>query len=294
MLEYAAMNGTKYTNIAFYHFFRIRGFVETSRKKLKRKCLELNLKGTILIAREGINGSIAGAPEQIKEMQAFLQSFTGHPNLPFKESFSDYIPFKRMLVKHKSVVIPMDDSEIDPAKFSAPRMSPEELKTWYDHKKDFIILDTRNHFEYAIGTFENAQEFNIKNFRDFEHKLDEAPKDWKNKPIVTFCTGGIRCEKAAPLMLKHGFKEVYQLDGGILNYFEQVGGENYKGDCFVFDGRIALNSKLEETDVVECFNCRHPVTPEEQKLPTYIYEQSCPYCLGKEVEDKKSLPCLPE
>lgn len=225
---------------------------------------------------------VAGEPSKIEEFKDFLRSLTGNSDLFFKESFSDEIPFNRMLVKAKQQLIPVDHPGVKPDMNDESHLAPEALKAWYEEKKDFIILDTRNDFEFNIGTFENAQQLNLVNFRDFDKKISELPEAWKEKPVVTFCTGGIRCEKALPILKDHGFKDVYQLHGGILNYFEKVGGDHYKGDCFVFDKRVALGSDLKETDVVECFNCRHPVTPEEQKLPTYVYEVSCPYCYGKE------------
>ena len=276
----------KYLNIAFYHFFKVTGKLEDLRVQIKELCLELGLKGTLIIAKEGVNLMVAGEVQNVRKFIAFWKDFIGEPNLFFKESASSHIPFNRMLVKAKDQLIPVDDPSIAPKKETAPRMSPKVLKQWLDEKKDFVLFDTRNRFEYRIGSFETAMRAEIDNFRDFEKTLGQLPTDWKGKPVVTFCTGGIRCEKASPLMMKHGFKEVYQLDGGILNYFKEVGGEHYKGDCFVFDRRVALNPKLEESDVVECFNCRHPVTAEEQKLDTYQYEVSCPYCYGKEDKTK--------
>lgn len=274
----------KYTNIAFYYFFKVPGFLETSRKKLKRLCHSLGLKGSIILAPEGINLMVAGLPDSIREFKAFLEEWIGTQGLFFKESYSTHIPFNRMLIKVKSQTIPVNDSDVDPTRFTAPHLAPAELKQWLDEKKDILLFDTRNRFEYQVGTFELAEQVGVDHFRDFEKKLSEMPAEWKEKPVVAFCTGGIRCEKATPLMIKHGFKNVYQLDGGILNYFEKVGGSHYQGDCFVFDKRVALNPKLEETNHVECFNCRHPVTPEEQKLPSYQYEVSCPYCYDDRTE----------
>ena len=135
-----------------------------------------------------------------------------------------------------------------------------ELKKWYQEKHDMIVLDTRNDFEVKLGTFENAMDLHIEHFREFSDAVDLLPADLKEKPIVTFCTGGIRCEKAAELMLQKGFKNVYQLDGGILNYFEKCGGDFYRGDCFVFDQRVAVNSELKETQAKQCFDCRTPLS----------------------------------
>jgi len=267
-----------YTNIAFYHFFKVPEYLETHRRKIKRLCAKLALRGTVLIAQEGLNLMVAGRHHEIEEFKSFLRKFIGKENLFFKESSSSYIPFNRMLVKAKQQLIPVNDSSVDPEKSTAEHLPPETLKQWFDEGKDMLLLDTRNDFEVTVGTFEGAHNPHIAHFRDFEDKLQTLPEEWKKKTVVAFCTGGIRCEKATPLMRKHGFKNVYQLDGGILNYFEKVGGSHYQGDCFVFDRRVALNAHLKESTLVECFICRHPVTAEEQTLPTYQYEKHCPHC----------------
>jgi len=228
------------------------------------------IKG-ILLGKKGYTG--------IEVFKDFLRELTGRDDLFFKESFSDRLPFNRMLVKVKQQIIPVDDPAISPTQSTAPHLSPETLKQWLDEGKDFVLLDTRNQFEFQVGTFEGALQMDLPHFRYFEGKLKDLPDDLKAKPVVAFCTGGIRCEKATPLMEKHGFKEVYQLDGGILNYFQKVGGAHYQGDCFVFDRRVALNSKLEETQWVECYNCWNPVTPQEQKLDSYVYGKQCPHCV---------------
>ncbi len=272
---------SKILNTAFYYFFEIEGDVEQVRREYKSKCVELELMGTILIAREGVNVMVSGTEDHVENFKDFLRKKIGLDDLFFKDSWSDYQPFLKMLVKAKDQLIPVNDPSIKPAEFTGPRVSPEQLKQWYDEGKDMVILDTRNEFEFNIGTFENATHLNIEDFRAYEDKLQDVPKDWKEKTVVTFCTGGIRCEKASPLMLQNGFKDVYQLDGGILNYFEKVGGDHYDGDCFVFDRRIALKPNLEQSDVIECFQCRHPLTPKEQQLPSYRVGESCCYCINK-------------
>ncbi len=267
----------KYLNTACYHFFEVREYLERLRKVFKRKALALDLLGTVIITPEGINCFVSGLESDVREFQKFLKE-TCEQKLTFKDSWSDHKPFNRMLVKVKSQIVPVNDPDINPRQEGGNYLNPQDFKDWMDQKKDMLILDTRNEFEYNIGTFKNATQLHIENFREFDEKLDTIPEEWKEKPIVMFCTGGVRCEKASPIMKKKGFKNVYQLDGGILNYFERVGGEHYQGNCFVFDKRVALNSNLEETDIVECFACRHPVTPEEQRLETYKYEEYCPYC----------------
>ena len=155
-----------------------------------------------------------------------------------KISYSAKIAFKRSLVKVKPFIVAKPGkTPIDPIQDSAPYISPEEFHQWIKENKKMVVLDTRNDYEYQTGRFKNALHLGTKHFADFENDLQKAPPEWQNTPLVTFCTGGIRCEKAAPLMLKKGFKEVYQLDGGILNYFKKVGQGYFEGECFVFDER---------------------------------------------------------
>jgi len=277
----------KIVNIATYKFITLDGDLQETRSRFLKKCKDLSLLGTILIAREGVNIIAAGTSDNINEFKQFLRDELHDEDLFFKESFSDYQPFLRLVVKVKAQVIPVDDLEIKPEEFTGPRVSPEEFKKWMDEDKDIVVLDTRNEFEVNIGTFKNAHDMKLEEFREYGKKIKDLPEEWKDKTIVTFCTGGIRCEKATPLMIKNGFKNVYQLDGGILNYFEKVGSDHYDGDCFVFDRRIALNSKLEETDLIKCFNCQHPLSPKEQSLDTFRLGQYCPYCYSKTPKKKK-------
>lgn len=232
-------------NISAYRFVTLAVTqLPELRTNLKNKCNELGLKGTILLGTEGINLYLAGERALIDAFKQFLDAMPAFQQMTFKESLSAEVPFKKMLVKIKKEIIRMDMPNIQPEKFTAPHLSPEELKKWYDEGHDMVVLDTRNDYEYEIGTFENAVKMDLKHFRNFPKALKNLPEEMKNKPVVTFCTGGIRCEKAAALMLQEGFKQVYQLDGGILNYFDKCGGEHYVGECFVFDDRITLDASL--------------------------------------------------
>ena len=147
--------------------------------------------------------------------------------------------------------------EIDPLRAPAPRLAPQELKRWLDQGRDIVLLDTRNQFEVDLGSFENTLALGLKSFSDFPRATQALPEELKGQPIVTFCTGGIRCEKAAPWLISQGFREVYQLDGGILNYFEQCGGAHFRGACFVFDQRVALDPALRETGAAPGRDSRH-------------------------------------
>lgn len=244
------------------------------RQQLKEKADACELKGTILLSVEGINSFLSGTREHIDAYKEFLASYSVFSGMTFKESVSDRQPFSRMLVRLKKEIISMGNLDIEPEKKKAPYIKPEEFKRWYEQHKDMIVLDARNDYEVDIGTFEDAIDLNIETFRDFPNAVALLPDDMKKKPVVTFCTGGIRCEKAAQYMLNEGFEKVYQLDGGILNYFGQCGADHWDGECFVFDKRVAVDPQLQETKTKQCYSCRGVLTPEIQDKP-------CPECGGE-------------
>jgi len=244
-------------------------------------CQELGLKGTILLAHEGINFFLAGSSDSIELFTAFLDSDERFTNIPLKVSYSDYQPFRRMNVRLKKEIISLGLNHIKPAELTGDEITPTAFKQMLDAGEEVIVLDTRNEYECRIGTFENALELDIRSFRDFPSAINELDVKLKDKPVVMFCTGGIRCEKASVVMMDAGFSNVMQLKGGILGYFEEVGGDHWNGDCFVFDRRVALNPQLKETDVVQCYACREPLLLEEQNTDEYVIAQSCPYCSGK-------------
>jgi UPF0176 protein len=233
------------TNISAYRFVSLtKPFLNELQNTLKKETQRLRLKGTILLSTEGLNLFMAGEKKAIVEFQRFLTSFSYFSNLFFKESFSDFIPFKKMLVKIKAEIIAFGIENIQPEKVTAPNLAPEVLKKWLNEQSEVVLLDTRNTFEVQWGSFEKSIHLDLKHFRDFPNAIQKIPKNLPKVPIVTFCTGGIRCEKASALLLNAGFEQVYQLEGGILNYFEQCGGAHYRGHCFVFDERIALTPSL--------------------------------------------------
>ncbi len=234
--------------------------------QIKEKALACNIKGTILLSTEGINVFVASTPDNINVFLNFLTSHAPFSKMHFKESPSQEIPFSRLLVRIKKEIIAMGCTGVDPEQYTANYLAPDELKQWYQEKRDFVVLDTRNDYEVALGSFDQAIDLNIENFREFPDAVALLPETLKEKPIVTFCTGGIRCEKAAAWMEEKGFKNVYQLKDGILNYFEKVGGDYYHGDCFVFDKRLTVNSELEATETITCY---------EHRL---AFSEHCPYC----------------
>ncbi|MBF0490903.1 MAG: sulfurtransferase [Candidatus Omnitrophica bacterium] len=237
-------------NIAFYHFFKPTYNLEETKNIIKARMVKLGIRGTILLASEGINGSFAGPIAAMDNFMDFLLKTIGGSHPILKITYSQNIPFTRTLVKVKpAIVAEPGTTPIDLSKDSAPYITPTELHRWIQEGKKVVILDTRNEYEYQVGKFKNSVHLGTKHFAEFEADLDKAPAEWKDTPIVTFCTGGIRCEKAAPLMLKKGFREVYQLDGGILNYFKEIGLGYFEGHCFVFDQRVLLDENLNPTSL---------------------------------------------
>ena len=234
-------------NIAAYKFVSLDD-LPARRDHFKSRCAALQLKGTILLAPEGINLFLAGDEENIATFKAELRRDRAFADIQFKDSFSDHQPFGKLLVKVKNEIIPFGMAHINPAEQPAERLSARTLKAWLDEGRDVVLLDTRNAFEVKHGTFANAQDFGIDHFRDFPAAAMHADASLKDKTIVTFCTGGIRCEKAAPYLLQQGFNNVFQLDGGILKYFEECGNAHFQGECFVFDERIALDADLNPSE----------------------------------------------
>jgi UPF0176 protein len=233
-------------NIAGYRFVALERLPQL-RDEIGSRCKAQGLKGTVLIAEEGINLFLAGAAAQVEAFLAVLRADARFAAIEVKRSWSAGQPFKRLLVRIKREIVTMRCPEIDPARTPAPRLTPLELRRWLDEGREFVLLDTRNQFEVDMGTFENALSLGLKSFSDFPHAAPALAAQLHDRAVVTFCTGGIRCEKAAPWLLGQGLREVYQLDGGILNYFEQCGGAHFRGACFVFDERVALDAGLRQT-----------------------------------------------
>jgi len=268
-------------NIAGYRFVDLPDR-DALQQPFEDVCAGLQLKGTILLSMEGINFFLAGDQTSIDQFVLHLEKDDRFVGIPLKLSYSDYQPFRRMNVRLKNEIISLGLEHIQPAEFTGEEITPTEFKQWLDEGKEVIVLDTRNDYECRVGTFENAVELDIQSFREFPQAVSEMSDDLKNKPVVMFCTGGIRCEKASVVMLNAGFTNVKQLKGGILGYFEEVGGDHWNGDCFVFDHRVALNPKLEETAVTQCYACREPLSVEEQQSEDYQFPVSCPYCVERQ------------
>lgn len=268
-----------YLNLSAYRFTSFEtGELPALRARLLEVTKAHGLRGTILLSTEGINLFVAGLPAAAGALLAELRGRPGLADLTPKQSWSAAQPFNRMLVKIKKEIIAFGVAGIDPARQPAPKLAARTLKQWLDEGRPVTLLDTRNGYEVRLGTFAGAIDPQIDSFRDFAAAVSRLPAALKEQPIVTFYTGGIRCEKAAPLLVREGFRTVYQLDGGILKYFEECGGAHYAGECFVFDRRVSVDAELKATGAVLCWNCQQPLSVAEQKDPRYVYERSCPHC----------------
>lgn len=235
-------------NISTYKFVTLNDR-EILRERLQQQCDALRLKGTILLAPEGINIFLAGEAPAIHGFLDQIQQDARFADIKAKESWSDSAPFKKMRVRLKKEIITMKARDIRPEDHRAATVSPERLKTWLDRgyddeRREVVMIDTRNVFEVEAGTFVNALNFGLSRFSQYPQAIAAHRQEFTGKTLVTFCTGGIRCEKAVLYMNKLGMQNVFQLDGGILKYFEEVGGAHWSGDCVVFDGRGALGPGL--------------------------------------------------
>jgi RluA family pseudouridine synthase len=271
------------TNIAAYRFAELSD-LKTQRKRLLDLCGREGLKGTILLSPEGINLFVAGSEEGIEVLIEALRALPGLEDLTPKVSLSGQQPFSRMLVRIKKEIIAFGVDGINPARRTSPKLSASSLKRWIDEGRRFTLLDTRNDYEIKLGTFRGALPAGIDHFRDFPKAVAKLPESLKDEPVVMFCTGGIRCEKAGPYMESQGFRNIHQLDGGILKYFEECGGAHYDGECFVFDQRVGVDPALRETESSQCFRCLSPLTAEDQNNPRYVPGKSCPFCFQSPVE----------
>lgn len=277
---------TSFVNISAYKFTPLDD-LPVWRERLLQVSRAGDLRGTILLSVEGINLFVAGTRSQIDSLLTTLRSIPGLADLTPKESFSAEQPFNRMLVKIKKEIIAFGVPGIDPARRPSHKLPARTLKQWLDEGRPITLLDTRNDYEIRLGTFRGAVPARIEHFREFPAAVKHLPEEMKEHPVVMFCTGGIRCEKAGPYLQQAGFKNVHQLDGGILKYFEECGGAHYDGECFVFDRRVGVDPALRETNSVLCFNCQMPLTEAEQRDPRYVPNVSCPHCASRTASSPK-------
>lgn len=279
------------TVCALYKFVRFDDF-ETFRAPISERLTTLNIRGTLLVAQEGINGTIAGSNAEIKQFLEWLQTDTAFAKrfteLDCKYSYVDEQPFHRTKVKLKKEIVTMGITDIDPNKVVGTYV---EAQDWNELISDpeTILIDTRNDYEVGIGTFQNAINPNTETFREFPEYVKQNLDPEKHKKVAMFCTGGIRCEKASAYMKEQGFEEVYHLKGGILKYLEKVEQNNslWNGECFVFDDRVAVNHELEKGQYDQCHACRHPITEQEKLSEFYIAGVSCHRCYADLSDEQK-------
>ncbi len=281
-----------FLTISFYHFVRLEN-IKQLQAFILQFCKKNNIKGTILLASEGINGTISGQKNNIHKFIGFIKtdpSFKGSfKNLEYKESWASKNPFYRMKVRLKKEIVALGVEGISPTDKVGQYVNPEDWNALIEDPNT-IVIDTRNNYEVDIGTFKNSINPQTETFREFPSYIEKNLKDKKKKKVAMFCTGGIRCEKATSLMLEKGFKDVFHLKGGILKYLEHIPKEKslWQGECFVFDQRVAVTHGLDEGQFDQCYACRHPLSPDELKSNKYIKGISCTYCFNKLTNKKKA------
>lgn len=266
---------------ALYKFVTLKNYVDLKEPLLA--CLTDNdVRGTLLLAEEGINGTVAGRRAGIDAMLAWLDQQPGLENIVYKESYDEAMPFYRTKVKLKKEIVTMGVEGIDPKEVVGTYVKPQDWNALISDP-DVVLVDTRNDYEVQIGTFKNAVNPKTDTFREFPAYVEENMDPAKQKKVAMFCTGGIRCEKSTAYMKEQGFEEVYHLEGGILKYLEEVPKEEtlWEGDCFVFDNRVSVNHDLEKGDYDQCHACRMPITEDEKQDERFQQGVSCHHCFDK-------------
>ena len=272
---------------ALYRFITLDDYLAL-RLPLLKVMLKHNVRGTLLLAREGINGTIAGSREAIDAFFQHLENDNRLANVDYKESFTDKMPFLRTRVKSKNEIITLGVEGVDPTEIVGTYVKPEDWNSLITDPT-VVLVDTRNYYEFQIGTFKNALNPNTKSFREFPRYVRQHLDPDKHKKVAMFCTGGIRCEKSASYMKKQGFEKVYQLEGGILKYLKDVPTEKtlWGGECFVFDERVTVNHNLEKGGYDQCHACRFPITEEDKLSDKHELGISCLHCFDKTSNKQK-------
>ncbi|NCP64693.1 MAG: rhodanese-related sulfurtransferase [Paraglaciecola sp.] len=277
---------SRFVVCALYKFVTLENFAEMQ-KPLLRFMEERNIKGTLLLAHEGINGTVSGTRETIDELLAQLNADPRINPISHKESLDDTQPFHRIKVKLKKEIVTMGVEGIDPRRTVGTYVQPADWNALIANP-DVTVIDTRNDYEIEIGTFKRAINPKTASFREFPEYVKNHLDPTKNKKVAMFCTGGIRCEKSTAYLKEQGFDEVYHLAGGILKYLEEVPQAEslWQGDCFVFDNRVAVNHDLQKSHYDQCYGCRLPITEEDKLSPDYESGVSCPKCKGTHSDEQ--------
>lgn len=279
---------TRWTVAALYKFAKLDDCAAL-RAPLQAQCDALGITGTLLLAGEGINGTIAGTRSGIDNILAYLRSDPRLADLPHKESSADLRPFYRMKVKLKKEIVTMGVPDVDPTNLVGQYVKPEDWNALISDP-NVLLVDTRNDYEVEVGTFKGAVDPHITTFREFPDYVKTHFAPDKQPRVAMFCTGGIRCEKASAYMLQQGFPEVYHLQGGILKYLENVPAEQslWQGECFVFDQRVAVGQGLAPGHYELCYGCSRPVSAADQESPKYQKGVSCPHCHDSLTPEKRA------
>ncbi|QYK02996.1 rhodanese-related sulfurtransferase [Shewanella psychrotolerans] len=272
---------------ALYKFVSLPNYTDIQ-QPLLAQMEQTNIKGTLLLAAEGINGTVAGTQAAIDGLLQWLNQQPGLDNIVYKLSFDDEMPFYRTKVKLKKEIVTMGVEGIDPRKVVGTYVKPQDWNQLISDP-DVLLIDTRNDYEVSIGTFKNAVDPKTQTFREFPDYVKENLDPAKHKKVAMFCTGGIRCEKSTAYLKEQGFDEVYHLEGGVLKYLEEVKPEEsmWQGECFVFDNRVSVNHSLEKGDYDQCNACRLPITEADKASEHYVKGVSCPHCIDKVTEKQR-------
>jgi UPF0176 protein len=278
--------------VAALYKFSIVDNPSSTQVNIKNKLKKLSIYGTILVGKEGLNGTISGTKFNVEEALDFIKSLSSFSDIDIKYSESEVNPFIRLKIKLKEEIVTIGDKTINPANQSGKYVNPKDWNKLIT-SKDIILIDTRNDYEYSIGSFKNAINPKTIKFRDFPAWVkgqNFSDDDKKNKKVAMFCTGGIRCEKASSFMKKDGFRDVSHLKGGILSYFESVNTEDtlWEGECFVFDDRVSVMHDLSVGSYDMCHGCRMPITEDDKQSSSYIKGVACPKCFNEKTEDQKT------
>ena len=278
---------TKVIVAALYHFTKFSDYKKLQ-DPLRKICNSEGIKGSLLIAYEGINGTISGSRSGIDAVLKHIRSMPGCSDLEHKESFASEIPFKRMKVKLKKEIVTMGQPHIDPTLNVGNYIEPSDWNNLIS-QDDVIVIDTRNDYEVAIGSFDGAIDPETKSFGEFPEWWEENRSKYQDKRVAMFCTGGIRCEKSTNFLLNEGVKDVYHLKGGILKYLEEVPEKNSKwnGECFVFDSRVSVKHGLEEGIYNLCYACRMPLAPDDFKKEEFEKGVTCHLCIDSNDDERK-------
>ena len=274
------MINSKFTILSFYQFKQIKDLL-TIKSRISDFCKFNKIKGTIIIAEEGINGTIAGTSQSIKNFQLEIKKI-GFENFNPKYSYSKFMPFFRLKVRPKKEIVTLRTKMADPENITGNKIKPENWNNLITDNNT-ILIDVRNDFEVEMGSFRGSINPKTKSFTEFKSYLKDNLSEAKDKKIAMFCTGGIRCEKISSYMIKKGFKNVNQLQGGILNYLEKIPEKNslWDGECFVFDNRVSVKNELKDGTFQLCHACRAPLSKTQIKSKKYLKGLSCPKCYGK-------------